>query len=289
MSENAIEIRDLRKKFSKFQLGPLDLDVPKGAIYGFVGPNGAGKTTTLDLMFGMGRRDSGQISLLGLDSETDEVAVKQKVAYASPDLNYQVWSRVKHVIQFIRGFYQTWDQAYCTELLQRFKISETDKITALSFGNKIKLALVMALARRPEIIVLDEPTVGLDALSKREVFAQLLALMKDGEHTVLISSHSLSDLERFTDHIGVINDGKMILEGRTDELLASYRHLDFDYAGEIPKGGKIIHQDGTRYRILTDEPAPYEAALASRGASGITAHPVNLEELFIGLVEGRQQ
>ena len=287
MSENAIEIRDLRKSFSTFHLGPLDLNVPKGAIYGFVGPNGAGKTTTLDLMFGMGRRDGGKISLLGLDSETDEIAMKQRVAYASPDLNYQVWSRVKHVIQFIRAFYDTWDQAYCYELLKRFKIADTDKITTLSFGNKIKLSLVMALARRPEIIVLDEPTVGLDALSKREVFAQLLALMKDGEHTVLISSHSLADLERFTDHIGVINEGSMILEGRTDELIGSYRHLDFDCAGELPDGGKLINREANRYRVLTDEPDSFKSALESRGASGITAHPVSLEELFIGLVEGK--
>ena len=288
MSENAIEIRDLRKSFSKFHLGPLDLNVPKGAIYGFVGPNGAGKTTTLDLMFGMGRRDGGQITILGLDALTDEVAVKQQVAYASPDLNYQVWSRVKHAIQFTNAFYESWDQDYCDDLLKRFKIEATDKIASLSFGNKIKLALILAFARRPKVIVLDEPTVGLDALSKREVFSQLLTLMEDGEHTVLISSHSLVDLERFTDHIGIINNGSMILEGRTDHLIGSYQHVDFTHSGDLPQGGRVINRDGARYRVLTDEASSYQSALESQGASDVTVHPVTLEEMFVGLVEGNQ-
>ncbi len=284
MSENAIEIRDLRKSFSKFHLGPLDLTVPKGSIYGFVGPNGAGKTTTLDLLFGMGRRDGGSMNLIGMDAIENEVAVKQRVAYVSPDLNYQVWSKVKHVIKFIRGFYDRWDQAYCEELLRRFKIEQSDKIATLSFGNKIKLALVLALARRPELLVLDEPTVGLDALSKREVFSQLLTMIQDGKHTILISSHGLTDLERFTDHIGIINEGRMLLEGRTDELLATHQHIDFEIEGELPPGGHLVNQDRNRHRVITDEPENYTTALKQRGASHISAHPVNLEELFIGLV-----
>lgn len=287
MMTNAIEIRELRKSFSKFHLGPLSLNVPTGAIYGLVGPNGAGKTTTLDLLFGMGRKDGGQLHLMGLDSEADEIAVKQSAAYVSPDLNYQAWGRVKHVIRFIRGFYPSWDQAYCDDLLSRFKIEESDKVLALSFGNRIKLSLALALARRPELLVLDEPTVGLDALSKREVFSQLLTMMEDGKHTVLISSHSLADLERFTDHIGVINDGQLILEGRTDELLESYRHIDFSHSGELPPGGRVVHRENDRVRVLTDEPDSYQSALQSRGATQIATQPVTLEELFVGLVEGK--
>lgn len=194
---NAIEIRQLAKRFPQFQLGPLDMTVPADAIYGFIGPNGSGKTTTLDLMFGMGFRDSGSIRILGLDHRRDEVAVKQQTAYMSPELDYDSWGNVKRAVLFIRGFYDNWDQAYCDDLLARFQIEPTDKIASLSFGNKIKFSLVLALARRPKVIILDEPTVGIDALSKREFFAQLLSLMSDGGHTVLISSHSLADLERF--------------------------------------------------------------------------------------------
>lgn len=288
MKQNAIEIKDLRKSFPKFELGPLDLSVPAGAIYGFVGPNGAGKTTTLDLMFGMGRRDGGSMQLLGLDSEANEVEIKQRVAYVSPDLNYQVWNKVSHAIQFISGFYPSWDQAYCDELLRRFKIEASERITALSFGNKIKLALVLALARHPEMLILDEPTVGLDALSKREVFSQLLTMMQDEQHTVLVSSHNLADLERFTDHIGIIHDGRMLLEGRTDEILTSHQQFDFNLTGELPHGARIVSQEGTRYRVITSDSSNYRVALETQKATQINQTALSLEELFVGLVEDRQ-
>ncbi len=285
MNEHAIEIRDLRKRFPKFDLGPINLSVPSGAIYGFVGPNGAGKTTTLDLMFGMGQRDSGRIELMGLDNDRDEVKVKERAAYVSPDLSYLVWGKVKHAIQFLRPYYPNWDQAYCDDLLKRFKIDSNDKITTLSFGNKVKLSLLLAMARRPEVLILDEPTVGLDAISKREVFSQLMSMIQDGEHTVLISSHGLGDLERMTDHLGFINNGQMILEGRTDEILDSYRHLDFTLSGSLPHGGVVVEQEGDRYRILTNDSAAFQTALATRGATSISEQPVTLEELFVALVE----
>lgn len=284
---NAIEICQLVKRFSQFQLGPLDMTVPADAVYGFIGPNGSGKTTTLDLMFGLGFRDSGNIRILGLDHERDEVAVKQQTAYMSPELDYESWDKVKHVILFIRGFYDNWDQAYCDDLLVRFKIEPTAKIASLSFGSKVKLSLVLDLARRPKVIVLDEPTVGIDALSKRELFAQLLSLMNDDGHTVLISSHSLADLERFADHIGVIDEGRMILEGRIDKILESWRHVDFSLAGEPPPSARIVDRDGHRLRVLTNSANQYKQLLLSRDADHISVHPVTLEELLVGLVKGK--
>ena len=288
-NNNAVEIRQLTKKFSKFQLGPLDMSVPEGAVYGFVGPNGAGKTTTLDFMFGMGFLDSGSIQILGLDHQKDEVAIKQEVAYMSPDLSYHSWGEVRNAIRFLRGFYDTWDQDYCVDLLQRFKIDLTDKILALSFGNKIKLGLALALARHPKVLVIDEPTVGLDAVSKREVFSQIMSLIGDGQHTVLISSHNLSDLERFTDHIGLINNGQMVLEGRTDRILDTFRHINFNLVTDPPKGARIVERDGDGFRVITDRPELYEEKLIALGATAISIQSVTLEELFIGLVEGVQQ
>lgn len=286
MNQSAIEIKQLEKRFPKFHLGPLDLNVPSGAIYGLVGPNGAGKTTTLDLLFGMGSHDAGSMSLLGLNPDKNEVELKQRVAYVSPDLNYQIFARVDHAIRFLTPFYPSWDQDFCDELLKRFRIDPKDKIAALSFGNRIKLSLALAFARRPELLILDEPTVGLDAGSKREVFSQLLTLLKNGENTVVISSHSLSDLERFTDHLGVINEGKLILEGPTDSLLQEHRHLDFTLNGTLPHGGKVVSRDGTRFRVLSDDAEAYEKALVGLGANDINVSPVTLEDLFLGLVEG---
>ena len=281
----AIEIRGLSKRFPRFELGPLDLTVPAGAMYGLVGPNGAGKTTTLDLIFGLGLRDAGDIRVLGLDHKKDEVAMKRIAAYVSPHTSYVPWKFVGRAIQFIRGFYPEWDQDYCDDLLQRFRIDKEDKIATLSLGNAIKLGVVLALARRPKVLIMDEPTMGLDAISKRELFAELLALMGDEDHTVLISSHNLTDLERFTDHIGIINEGKLLLEGATDYLLESHRQISFTLAGEPPAGALRVARDGDEVRVLTDSAEEYVEALNGCGALGLTMQPVTLEELFVGLVD----
>ena len=219
MNQNAIEIRGLVKNYPTFKLGPLDLTVPRGAIYGLIGPNGAGKTTAIDLIFGMGKNNAGEIRVLGLDHRTNEVELKRHAAYVSPDLNFQVWGKVGKAIRFVRGFYPDWDDPYCAALMKEFHLSDGDKIATLSFGAKTKLSLLLALSRRPKVLILDEPTTGLDAVSKQQVFTELLKAVEDGERTVLISSHGLSDIERFADHIGMIKNGKLLLEGRTDEIV----------------------------------------------------------------------
>ena len=283
--QNAIEIRGLSKSYPRFELGPLDLTVPAGAMYGLVGPNGAGKTTTLDLIFGLGLRDAGDIRVFGLDHKKDEVAMKRIAAYVSPHTSYVPWKFVGRAIQFIRGFYPEWDQDYCDDLLSRFRIDKEDKIATLSLGSAIKLGVVLALARRPKVLIMDEPTMGLDAISKRELFAELLALMGDEDHTVLISSHNLTDLERFTDHIGIINEGRLLLEGATDHLLESHRQISFTLAGEPPAGALRVARDGDEVRVLTDSADEYVKALNGSGALVLTVQPVTLEELFVGLVE----
>jgi len=128
MNTNAIEIRGLIKNYPTFKLGPLDLTVPRGAIYGLIGPNGAGKTTTIDLIFGMGRNDGGEIRVLGLDHRANEVELKRRAAYVSPDLNFQVWGRIGKAIRFVRGFYPDWDNAYCAELMKAFHLSDADMV-----------------------------------------------------------------------------------------------------------------------------------------------------------------
>ena len=285
---NAIEIRGLSKTFPRFRLGPLDLTVPVGAIYGLVGPNGAGKTTTLDLVFGMGLPESGQIRVLGYDHREHEVEMKLATAYVSPLTSYGSWKFVGRAIQFIRAFYPDWDQSYCDHLLKRFNIDPYEKIAALSLGAATKLGLVLALARRPRVLIMDEPTIGLDALSKKVLFAELLALMGDEDHTVLISSHNLVDFERFTDHIGFIHEGRLLVEGRTDQLLETHRQVSFTLSGAPPPGARLVERDGDRQRVLTDSADQFRQALDECRATGISVQPVTLEELFLGLVEGQE-
>lgn len=289
----ALEIRGLEKKFSGFKLGPIDITVPPGAIYGFVGPNGSGKTTTIDLIFGMGAKDAGDITVLGLDHLKDEVAMKQQVGYVSPDLNYAPWGKVGRAIQFVKGFYPTWDDKYCEQLLQSLHVGKNERILSLSFGARIKLSLILALSWRPKLLILDEPTVGLDAISKQEVFSELLSAVGDGERSVLISSHGLADLERFADHVGMIKNGKMLFEGSTADMIDRHRIVDFvldsdprAYRGQAiteRKGVFVQANDANRWRVLVDrQHAPVEW-LREAGATQITEAPVTLEELFVAI------
>jgi ABC-2 type transport system ATP-binding protein len=287
MNTNAIEIRNLVKNYPAFTLGPVDLTVPRGAIYGLIGPNGAGKTTAIDMIFGMGRNDAGTIRVLGLDHRADEIELKQRAAYVSPDLNFQVWGKVGKAVRFVRGFYPKWDDVYCAELMRAFHLDSGDKIATLSFGAKTKLSLLLALSRRPEILILDEPTTGLDAVSKQQVFAELLKAVESGERTVLISSHGLSDLERFADHIGMIKNGKLLLEGRTDEIVDRFRLAEFFSTNgtKFPNraGLVILKRTENRWHALLDQTSDAQGWLQSHGATDLSLTRVTLEDLFVAL------
>jgi ABC-2 type transport system ATP-binding protein len=287
MSAQAIEIRGLHKSYPNFTLGPLDLTVPVGAIYGFVGPNGAGKTTTIDLIFGMGSKDAGSITVLGCDHLRDEMAMKRQVGYVSPELNFRPWGTVGRAIDFVRGFYPSWDPGYCDQLQAALDVRAHEKVATLSFGARVKLALILALSWRPRVLILDEPTAGLDAISKRQIFTELLAAVQDENRTVFISSHAISDLERFADHVGMLKNGRLLFEGPIGEIIERYRLVDVltDQGVQLATQPGIVVQDheANRWRLLVDRRTGPLAALLPRGAHEVGDSPVSLEDLFIAL------
>ena len=277
MNDLTLEIRGLEKSFPQFKLGPLDLNVPKGAIYGLIGPNGAGKTTTIDLILGMGREDAGTIRVFGLDHRAQEVEVKRRIGYVSPDLNYDAWKWVSRLIHFIRKFYSDWDDTYCRELMEKLSVGWDDRISTLSFGMRIRLALIVALSHRPALLLLDEPIIGLDAVSKRDIFAELLAAVQDENRTVLIASNTLSDIERFADHVGMIKNGRLLLEGPTAEIVDRYRMVDCLFAdgSALPKmqGFFVQERSEGRLRALVDTTGGAMRWLQDKGAMNISAEP----------------
>jgi ABC-2 type transport system ATP-binding protein len=173
--------------------------------------------------------------------------------------------------------------------MRAFHLDSGDKITTLSFGAKTKLSLLLALSRRPEILILDEPTTGLDAISKQQVFAELLKAVESGERTVLISSHGLSDLERFADHIGMIKDGKLLLEGRTDEIVDRFRLAEFFSTNgtKFPNrpGLVILKRAENRWHALLDQSTDAQSWLQSHGANDLSLTRVTLEDLFVALAK----
>jgi ABC-type multidrug transport system ATPase subunit len=291
---NAIALRNVERRQGDFTLGPLDLTVPRGAVLAFVGPNGAGKTTTLDLLMGMGAADRGEIGVLDLVMPRDQVAIKSKVAYVSPDLNFTPWGNVGRALDFVRGFYPDWDQARCDRLLAEFSVARKERIAALSFGARIKLSLVMALSRDAELLLLDEPTVGLDVNARLLLFREILDFVKrqDGtkDRTVVISSHQLSDLERLADHVAILDKGRLIAMGRMDELVERYVQLDarLTTVGAMPaiEGVTLLQRDGARLRLMLDR--KQNVALAEFGIEVLGEIPMTLEEIFVALVADKK-
>ena len=286
MSELAVEIKGLEKSFKNFKLGPLDINVPKGSIYGLIGPNGAGKTTTIDLIMGMGKANAGTIKALGFDHIKDEVEMKKRIGYVNPDTNYNAWGKVYKLVNFIRGFYPDWDDDYSRSLFQNLNIGWKDKIRTLSFGTRTKLGVLLALSHKPELLLLDEPTIGLDAVSKQFVFSELLNVVQNDDRTVLISSNGLGDVERFADHIGMIKNGKILLEGATSEIVEKYKMVDYTSDKKIDLPETFFQgREDNRWRILTDTTNGKLEKIKSLGATQISVSPVTLEELFVGIMK----
>ncbi len=284
----AVALEHVERRLGGFVLGPLTLTVPRGAVLAFIGPNGAGKTTTLDLIMGLGQPDSGAVKVLDMAMPRDEVPIKRKTAYVSPDLNFLPWGKVGRALDFVAGFYPDWDAGRCDRLMQEFSIARGERIAALSFGARIKLSLVMALARDAELLLLDEPTVGLDVNARLLLFGEILEFVKRENRTVIISSHQLSDLERLADHVAILNAGRLVTMGRMDALVERYVQLDarlsMDGAMPVLDGLKLLQRDGARLRLLCDRQVVDPGTLAGAGIEILGETPMTLEEIFVALV-----
>jgi len=288
MTENAVEFTALVKRQGRFALGPLSFGIPQGGIFGLVGPNGAGKTTTLDLLAGLGRPDSGSVRVHGLEVGTNEVEVKRRLAYAGPETSYGAWRRVGRAIDFVSGFYADWDEARCESLLGNFALDRAKSIADLSFGEKNKLSLVMALARDPELLVLDEPTTGLDPAARQFLFADLLRRMQIDRRTIVIATHQLGELERFADRVALLDQGRLRLCADLGSLTERFRQVDIALRSgdELPaqSGVRLITRSGDRARVLVDREEAREDWEARLGCAPLVESALTLEELYLALV-----
>lgn len=210
---NAIETRDLVYRAGKsFEIANLALNVPTGSIYGFLGPNGSGKTTTIRLLLGLLRPIRGQISVIGhsIPGEAYRMLARTGVVPERPHLYPSL--TVGEAIRFHASFYTTWDDAWATELLGTFRLDRTRRLGRLSKGEMGKMMMLLALAQRPELLVLDEPTDGLDPVVRREVLMALIEYVAERQATVFISSHLVHELERICNWVGVMDDGRLVAE-----------------------------------------------------------------------------
>ena len=290
MNTPAVVIRELRQALNvSFALGPLSLEIPRGAICALVGPNGAGKTTLINLLMGVGRADDGYATLLGYDVRTAEVEVKRRTAFVSPDLSYRAWGTVGRAIDFVSAFYPDWDAERCEQLQFKFGLHRGERVDALSFGARVKLSALLALSRNADLLLLDEPTAGLDPLARQLLFTELLRFMQHEERTIIISSHQLAELERIADHVVILNEGRLVANGAIPDLLERYLQADVVLArgqGAPAVGVHTLAREGNRARWLVDRSICTPRELSALGVEVISETALTLEELFVALIKG---
>lgn len=221
MEHNAIELSELTKRYAGFTLGPIDLTLPGGAILGLIGENGAGKTTLMKTMLGVTRPDGGTVRLLGQEAEQ----AKADIGVVLEDCFFYEGLRPRDVGRVLGGVYPTWDGALFEAYLKKFGLADQKSIKALSRGMRMKLSLAAALAHRPKLLLLDEATAGLDPVVRDEILDEFLDFACDEQHSILISSHITSDLEKAADYIAYLHQGKLLLCEEKDCLLEKYGRL----------------------------------------------------------------
>ena len=229
MSESVISVSGLTRHFgAKTALDSVSLSMPCGAVYGLVGANGAGKTTLIKHILGLLRAESGSVRIFGLDPVADPVAVLSRIGYLSEENDIPGWMRVDELIRYTRAFYPAWDDEYAEELRLAFALDPAAKIKDLSKGQKARAGLLIALAYRPELLVLDEPSSGLDPIVRRDILGAVIRTIADEGRTVLFSSHLLEEVERVADHVTMIRQGMIVMSAMLDEIKRSHPGLSLD-------------------------------------------------------------
>ena len=214
-----IEVRSLCKAYGKKEiLSNLTFQVPHGSVFGFLGRNGSGKTTTIGCLVGLLRRNRGEVSVLGADPEGDDEAVKARIGFVAESTALPPLASLDRIEALLRHLYPTWDGPYFAGLCRKLRIPRDRRMTKLSLGEQRKAAIAVALASRPEVLILDEPAANLEAVVRREFLEEVIDLLAGRGATVFVSSHILSDTERIADRIGILSQGKLLFEGEQDDL-----------------------------------------------------------------------
>lgn len=218
-----VEIVELTRRYgAKTVLDNVSLSLAPGGVYGLVGANGAGKTTLIRHILGLLRPDSGRVRVFGLDPVADPVGVLARVGYLSEDNDLPGWMRVDELMRYARAFYPAWDDRYAAELRDTFALDPSARVGTLSKGQKARAGLLVALAYRPDLLVLDEPSSGLDPIVRRDILGAIMRTTAQQGRTVLFSSHLLDEVEEVADHVTMISSGRIVLSAPLDEVRRSH-------------------------------------------------------------------
>ncbi len=292
--QNAIECRGVRKSYPRFTLNDIDLQVPEGSVMGFVGPNGAGKSTTLRIIMGLIHADRGTVNVLGRAMPREQIEAKWDIGFASEDMRLHSGETIGFHMQLMASIFPNWDETYAASLIQRFDLDSTQRVKRLSHGQRVKACLLMVLARRPRLLVLDEPTTGLDPLARRQVLHEMSAALADEDRTILFSSHNTLDVEQISDQITFISNGSIVFSEDKEKLLDSWRRIRLqvpdDFTMPPTQGVVDVQRTGHLAVVTTNAYREGEhAAFTSAGASISAVERLTLEEIFLISVSDSQE
>jgi ABC-2 type transport system ATP-binding protein len=286
----AIETAELSKDYGSGRgLFELSLDVQEGQILGFLGPNGAGKTTTIRLLMGLIHPTAGSARIFGLDCQRQAVEIKKQVGYVPGELPQFGGLRGSEVVAYMAGLRGGVDQALVAEICRRFSLDLGQRFREYSRGNKQKLAIVLGFMHRPRVLILDEPTGGLDPLNQQE-FYDMCRESKQAGATVFLSSHILSEVERISDRIGIIRDGRLVRTARLGELHdIRFHEVEIQFAGAVPvdairaaAGVDRVEMQDSRVRcIVRGTFEPLMSAIRESRVVNFSSHEPSLEEVFL--------
>ena len=291
MTDFIIETNGLTKSFKKQPaLRGLDLRVPNGSIFGFLGRNGAGKTTTIKTLMGLLHPDSGSARVFGVPvADADRsIEIRRRIGFVTEDKELYPYMTVEQIVRFTRPFFPKWRDDLEQRYLKMFELPPKRKISDLSKGMRSKLMLLLAISRGADLLILDEPTDGLDPAATEDVLRELVAIAASSGTTMFFSSHQLAEVELIADHIGIIDQGKMIVAGSLDDMKAQYQRLQVVFANgvELParwvEGVEYVRQEGRVVSILASHnvDAIVEQARSLPGTA-VERFPVTLKEIFL--------
>lgn len=283
--KNAIEIKNLTKKYdNKFELGPIDLDIPSGCIIGLIGENGAGKTTLIKSLLSILKPNKGTIDIFEKDINENETSIKEDLGVVLDDMFFPEILNAKDINIIMKDSYKNWDSDLYSKYLDDFKLPNDKKIKEMSKGMRKKLEIAVALSHRPKLLILDEPTSGLDPVVRSEILDIFLKFIEDEEHTILLSTHITSDLEHIADEIIFIDKGKLLLQENRDELLDNYGILKCN----IEDFSKIDKRDIIRYK---KQKYNYEILISNKNKlskkyKDYVIDKITLEDLMVLMIKG---
>ena len=289
MSDRVIELQQVEKHYPFFSLDKIDLAMSRGQIMGFIGANGAGKSTTIRIIMSLIQQDAGAVSVLGHDMPRQQVEAKWDIGYATEDMRLYGHATLAWHMQFIASIYPGWDAAYAKKLLKSFDLIPEQRIKGLAHGQRVKAGLLLALARRPKLLILDEPTIGLDPVARQEVLAELMKVLAQEDRSVLFSSQNTHDVEQLSDTITFIDRGRIVDSRDKESFLERWRRLRLVIPDEIelPRlpGIVDINTSGRGATVTVNEYRhELTAALQNAGARVRSVEVMTLEEIFVANV-----